>query len=956
MEINKFIKFFMMAFALLWANMSFAQTGQTFVENGIYYKVISEYGQRVAVTCQHDNNSLPIVSYSGNVTIPSYVYHNNVSYYVQYIDNQAFYNCTGLTSVTIPNTVESIGSNAFQYSGISTITIPASVAYIGDYAFDGCSNLAMVINKNTTPQRLGTNAFGTSVSGITLVVPDPSSLLSYKAADVWKDFNAMSSIVKHETSEPTISERGFASVCWEQDGKYYSEEACTNELKGADLAQTVRYAKFYTSPVGNMSGFTASESENDWTVQLNWTAVTTFANASSSSFDRTARYAEFRVKDEHVGYPRLVWVKDQGDSHQGKFTVTIYVNDEVKYTVNQNDGKFLEGVFVLPLPDVKYNDVIKFEVKQDEKAAWGTASPTFKASLEYTITECVHTYPVGEGSAVCEKCGEVAEHDHSYDPSSHMCTLCGSMDTDYQGYVGYPNRKDIMWTLTENNDGTYTLTFTGSGDMEIFNSDHAPWRKSSSPSYQKIKKIVVGEGITNIGYNSLYGGYFESMRKLTEVSLPSTLTKVGSRAFSCCSSLKTIALPESVTTIGIEAFSESGLESITLPSGLQNIRHGAFVGCYSLSSITIPSGIKVIEKETFWDCTSLRSVTLPEGLTSIRDYAFCRVPAENLILPSTLRVVGEYALDGTSDFYLTSSVIPDRSDYVYEVIPVEGTLHVNNALLDWAKDTTPWNMFSNIVPLYNIDYTDAEGVLHTQDFDLEANDNTFTLPVGIRSLNIYENIPMQTLTYTRTFSNTDVWQCWYMPFEVEVDETRFKAAEIAGILFDSERNAVVAFNKLDDGAVLKANTPYVIKAMTENLELNLTDVTLYATEENTFTVQSAYDDFVFGGVYSEKSNAKWYTLNKDGGFQSMGNATLKPQRFWMSVTPRLDGPYAGNSASARSIIRMIVRGDDEVSGIESVNVGSLSSPTGIHNLQGQKVSALQSGHVYIMNGKKFIAK
>ena len=47
------------------------------------------------------------------------------------IGREAFYLCTGLTSITIPNSVTDIGSRAFQKSGLTSITIPSSVSYIG---------------------------------------------------------------------------------------------------------------------------------------------------------------------------------------------------------------------------------------------------------------------------------------------------------------------------------------------------------------------------------------------------------------------------------------------------------------------------------------------------------------------------------------------------------------------------------------------------------------------------------------------------------------------------------------------------------------------------------------------------------------------------------------------------------------------------------------------------------
>ena len=66
------------------------------------------------------------------------------------IGNDAFYNCTGLTSITIPDSVTSISDYAFyNCTGLTSITIPDSVTSIGDSAFYGCTGLTSI----TIPSR-----------------------------------------------------------------------------------------------------------------------------------------------------------------------------------------------------------------------------------------------------------------------------------------------------------------------------------------------------------------------------------------------------------------------------------------------------------------------------------------------------------------------------------------------------------------------------------------------------------------------------------------------------------------------------------------------------------------------------------------------------------------------------------------------------------------------------------
>lgn len=75
---------------------------------------------------------------TGALEIPARVTYNGNNYSVVSIGLQAFYQCSGLTSVTIPNSVTSIGDRAFQdCSGLTSVTIPNSVTSIGVWAFEG---------------------------------------------------------------------------------------------------------------------------------------------------------------------------------------------------------------------------------------------------------------------------------------------------------------------------------------------------------------------------------------------------------------------------------------------------------------------------------------------------------------------------------------------------------------------------------------------------------------------------------------------------------------------------------------------------------------------------------------------------------------------------------------------------------------------------------------------------
>ena len=114
--------------------------------------------------------------YLNNQLVTNLVIPNSV----KSIGDDAFYNCRGLTSITISNSVTTIGKSAFEYcSNLTSITLPNSVTTIGNFAFSGCSSLTNITLPNSVTT-IGDSAFSGCSSLENIVVAEGN--VKYRSA------------------------------------------------------------------------------------------------------------------------------------------------------------------------------------------------------------------------------------------------------------------------------------------------------------------------------------------------------------------------------------------------------------------------------------------------------------------------------------------------------------------------------------------------------------------------------------------------------------------------------------------------------------------------------------------------------------------------------------------------------------------------------------------------------
>ena len=135
--------------------------------------------------------------------------------------------------------------------------------------------------------------------------------------------------------------------------------------------------------------------------------------------------------------------------------------------------------------------------------------------------------------------------------------------------------QQAVWNYEEENG---ILTIQGVGAMEDYTDpEQVPW----NTFIQKIKTVVIRDGITTVGDYAFAGG-----SNLQEVSLPGSVEIVGVFSFKGCTVLKEIVIPEGVRVLASKAFQFcSALRKVYLPSTLIDVDMRAFGKCESLEEV-----------------------------------------------------------------------------------------------------------------------------------------------------------------------------------------------------------------------------------------------------------------------------------------------------------------------------------------------------------------------------------
>ena len=190
---------------------------QSFSYEKLKYNITSE------TTVEVDENEKA----KGDINIPATVKHSSKTYSVTEIGSYAFYT-SGIKSVTIPNSVTSIGKGAFAYcSKLTSVTIPNSVTSIGESAFQGVKGLISVTIPNSVTS-IGESAFESCGGLKELHIGEKVSVIGEKAFGI---FSELTKITVEARIPPRANDNSFTDKTYENAILYVPENSI-NYYKG----------------------------------------------------------------------------------------------------------------------------------------------------------------------------------------------------------------------------------------------------------------------------------------------------------------------------------------------------------------------------------------------------------------------------------------------------------------------------------------------------------------------------------------------------------------------------------------------------------------------------------------------------------------------------------------------------------------------------------------------------
>lgn len=541
-----------------------------FEVDGIYYNIISAEDLTCRVTYEgyYNSYSSSIYSgsyYTGDISIPQSVEYENKVYKVVSIGNNAFYNCSDLTSVYIPSSIKTIGEQAFYgCSNILSIVIPNSVTSIGKRVLYACGRLASVV--------IG--------SGVTFV----DEIFSSRPAKV----------IWLSNTPPVGYNRYNSSYNYYNCGKV--NYVANDSYEFASYYGT-RYIYDQLSSMFEVDGVI-------------------YVPVSLS--ERTCDIIDCSYSDKanKIDLKRTVTYKGVTMNLQNFRSYAFYDNDFIKELTIDIDGEIPQYAFYScgNIPEVKIGSSIttigsyafygcKSLVSATIENTGDISESAFRGSSCSEPATVIINNHGNIGSSAFSGCSSLvsATIENERNIGSYAFSDCSSLTSIELRNVGSIGDDAFLYCSS-----TETLciapTVTSIGNYVFYGCS-------------KIGDVTIEDRETDLSLGSNGSSPLFSSCPLDEVYIGGkivydTSSSSGYSPFYRNTSLRTVTITDKETTIyDNEFYGCTGLKNVKIGDGVTSFGKYAFSGCSAIESFEFGAHVETIGEEAFSDCTSMTKMT-----------------------------------------------------------------------------------------------------------------------------------------------------------------------------------------------------------------------------------------------------------------------------------------------------------------------------------------------------------
>ena len=503
----------------------------------------------------------------------------------------AFYHCSALTSIILPDTITTVGECVFYDTPYfnNASNWENGIFYVGNYLIE--ANRANIPENPTIKagtKLIAYNAFNYCNNLTDITIP---SSVTHIGVLAFQDCSRLSSVTIEEGCKLSIGNYAF------NDCKYLKSITIPNGVIsiGEDAFMEECEIKF-----------SLGESETDLVIPEGITSIS--ANAFKDCEKAKSITIPSSVTDmDLVAFRECTYLTNAMISEDNPVYKSIDGNIYTK------DGKTLLRYVTTGRNDASFVFIIPDEVTSIAEYAFSYYPPS-NIVFGNGITEIGNIF----GYYGCPKSITLGKNVTNI--ASSTFELCGALlnimvdenNNAYKSIDGNLYSKDGK-TLIKYAVGKTDTTFTIPNGVTTI-------QERAFYDAKNLINITISNSVTSIGEYTFY-----NCSNLENITISESVTSIGEYAFYGCSKLENITIPDGVTSIGQRTFYNcTNLTSITFGknSELRSIGYGAFNGCSNLSNIIIPNKVTSIGESAFMVCSKLTDITIANAVTSIGNNAF----------------------------------------------------------------------------------------------------------------------------------------------------------------------------------------------------------------------------------------------------------------------------------------------------------------------------------------------